>query len=525
MKYIILCTVCLGTVLSAYVSSCTNIALPNIMAALNFDMDSIVWVTLSYLLPYGSTLPLTGKLGDRYGAKNVYVLGLVVFSLGSFFCGSATTSVGMIVFRVVQGLGAGMLLPNAMTIVVTTFGPHERGQALGMWSAMAAAGSALGPTVGGYLIENFDWRFIFFSVLPFCVISIILAFVLIPPSRQNPQAKCDFTGAAFLVVSLSALLIALNKGQKEGWDSLYIVVLFYIAAAVFIIFLLVELRVKHPMVEITLFKNVNFAAANLLGFISFATMFGVMFLLPFFLKSVLSYSSINAGMMMLPATVMMVFFAPLGGRIADRFGSCIPAFGGTMMIALAVWLLCTINADYGTFQFLTRLLLFGAGLGLTMSPLSSCAISSVSSDKVGTAAGVFNLFKIIGGSIGVASVETLLTNREIFHHSILNEAINAASHSPHEIFALIQAVWGNQGMNKAMVAQASHGWLTGLGFLTPQQYVTFQSLLYNMTARQSTIMAFEDVFVVLAWLTFAGGFLALLITKKKPSQPIAVKSD
>ncbi len=161
-RYAVLCTVCLGTVMSAYTGSCVNLALPDIMAALNFNMDSIVWVSLGYLLLYGAIMPLTGKLGDQYGAKLMYIGGMTIFALGSFCCGLTNSSGLMIFFRIVQGIGAGMLLPNAMTIVAETFAPQERGQALGIWSAMVAVGSALGPTAGGYLIETFGWRSIFF---------------------------------------------------------------------------------------------------------------------------------------------------------------------------------------------------------------------------------------------------------------------------------------------------------------------------------------------------------------------------
>lgn len=208
-KYAILCAVCLGTVLSAYVSSCVNIALPNIMAALNFNMDSIVWVSLGYLLPYGSTLPMTGKLGDQFGAKTVYIVGLILFTIASLLCGIATNSTMMVIFRILQGVGAGMLLPNAMTIVAQTFDAHERGQALGVWSAMAAAGSAMGPMVGGYLIENFDWRSVFFSVGPICVLSVIFALAIIPKSSRNSTVTVDYLGAALLITSISSLLVAL----------------------------------------------------------------------------------------------------------------------------------------------------------------------------------------------------------------------------------------------------------------------------------------------------------------------------
>ena len=513
-KYAILCAVCLGTVLSAYVSSCVNIALPNIMAALNFNMDSVVWVSLGYMLPYGSTLPLTGKLGDLYGAKRMYVTGLLLFTITTLLCGIATSAAEMIFFRILQGIGAGMLLPNAMTIVAETFEAHERGQALGIWSAMAAAGSALGPTAGGYLIEKFDWRSIFFSVGPICVLSIIFALTVIPASRKNPQATVDYLGAGLLITAISSLLVALNQGQKEGWDSLYILSLFYLAFAAFVLFLLVELRVKQPMVDMRLFANMNFTVANVVGFITFVAFFGGNFLLPFFMKSILYYNSVTAGIMLLPLTAAMVLFSPIGGRLADRFGAQLPAFAGISLIACALYLLDTISADYSAWNFFTRLSLFGIGLGLTMSPLTNCAVASLPKDKIGVGSGIFNLAKIIGGSIGVVFAETLLTRREIYHTAVLKEYLNPAVHSSQDVFRLLQALWANQGMDNAMLLTAAHGWLTGQGLL-PGQYVMLKALLGEMISRQSSVLSFQDVFFTVAVLCFAGSLLALLIRQKR----------
>jgi EmrB/QacA subfamily drug resistance transporter len=512
-KYAILCAVCFGTILSAYVSSCVNIALPNIMAALNFNMDSVVWVSLAYMLPYGSTLPLTGKLGDQFGAKNVYIIGLIIFTVASLFCGLATNSAMMLIFRIIQGIGAGMLLPNAMAIVAETFDAHERGAALGIWSAMAAAGSAMGPTIGGYLIENFDWRSIFFSVIPFCIISIGYAFAVIPKSKRNSATKIDYFGAALLITSISSLLVALNQGQKEGWDSLYIVLLFYLTFASFVLFVAFELKVKTPMIEVDLFRNINFTLANVVGFISFVAFYGGMFLMPFFLKSILDYSSTTAGLVMLPMTATMVIFAPFGGRLADRFGSRLPAFIGIMMISGALYSLDTINPDYSAHDFFFRLTLFGMGLGFTMSPLSNCAIGSLPKDKIGVGSGIFNLAKIIGGSIGVVFAETLLTRREIYHTAILKEYLNAATHSSQEIFQLLRELWGNQGMDSAMLSEATHGWLTGQ-LLLPEQYAMFKGVLGQMVAKQSTILSFQDVFHTIAFLCLCGGIMALFIQKK-----------
>lgn len=510
-KYFILVTVCLGTVLSAYVSSCVNIALPNIMAALNFNMDSIVWVSLGYMLPYGSTLPITGKLGDQLGAKPLYITGLIVFTVASMLCGIAASSTTMVFFRILQGIGGGLILPNAMTIVAQTFEGNERGQALGIWSAIAAAGSAMGPILGGYLIEHFDWRTIFFSVAPVCVISIALAIAVIPVSKRNPSAKIDYPGAALLIVSVSSLLIALNQGQKEGWDSLYILSLFYAAFAAFTLFLLIEKWVKHPMVEFHLFQSMNFSVANAIGFVSFLVYYGGNYLLPFFLKSILNYNSATAGMTMLPLTACMVVASPIGGRLADRLGSRLPAFLGIMMLAGSLYWFETINTDYSLHNFAVRLALLGVGLGFTMSPLTNCAISSLPKDKVGVGSGIFNFGKNLGGSIGVVFAETLLTRREIYHTAGLKEYLNPSTHAPQEIFNMIRTLWGNQGMDSSALAVATHGWMTGQGLL-PQQYAMLKAFLGAMISRQASVLSFQDVFHTLAVICFLGGLLALFIS-------------
>ena len=230
------------------------------------------------------------------------------------------------------------------------------------------------------------------------------------------------------------MLIALNQGQRYGWDSLYILALFYIAFAAFVLFMAVELTGKNPMIDMRLFRSVNFTVANVVGFVSFVAFYGGNFLLPFFLKSILDYSSVTAGLMLLPMTACMVISSPLGGRLADRFGSRLPAFTGIMLITWALYLLETINVDYSTRDFFIRLSLFGVGLGFTMSPLTNCAVSSLPKDKIGVGSGIFNLAKIIGGSIGVVFAETLLTRREIYHTAVLAEYLNTATHRPEKYF-------------------------------------------------------------------------------------------
>lgn len=512
-KYAILCAVCLGSFLSAYTTSCINIALPNIMSSLNFNMDSIVWVSLGYMLPYGSIMPMTGKLGDQFGAKTIYIFGFILFTVASMLCAMATSSATMVVFRIIQGTGAGLILPNAMSIVSQTFDARERGQAMGIWGAMASMGMALGPTFGGYLIERFDWRMIFFSVGPICVLSIIFALAIIPKSKRVPAVTIDYFGAALLAIAISSLLVALNQGQKEGWDSLYIVSLFYAAFSAFIVFLTVELRVRQPMIDIRLFANLNFTTANAVAFLAFFAFMATNFLLPFFLKSILDYNSITAGIMLLPLTVGIVLFSPIGGRLVDRFGSRLPAFVGLMLLACSLYALNSISTDFAARHFAVRLVILGTGLGLITAPLINCVVSSLPKDKVGGGSGVYNLFQVIGGSVGVVFAQVLLNRREVYHSAMIKEYLNAASHSEEEIFRLLQVLWANQGMDASMLVTAARGWLTGHGLL-PQQYGMFKVFLHGMVSRQAAILSFQDVFYVLALVCFAAGLLTLAIRKK-----------
>lgn len=511
-KYMVLFTVCVGTVLSTYVSSCVNIALPNIMAALNYDADSIVWVSLSYLIPYGSILPLTGKLGDEYGPKKVYLIGLSLFTVASFGCGMANSSQMMIVIRIFQGIGAGLLLPNSMTLVAQSFGSHERGQALGIWGAMAAAGGAMGPTIGGYLIDLFAWRAIFFSIVPFCIFALLLSVVTLPNLPPRRSGKIDYLGGALLIGAISAILIALNKGEKEGWTSLYIVSLFYGSFASFILFLAWELKVENPMIDLYLFKSVNFSLANILGFASFMVFYGTMYLLPFFMKSLLNYSSVQAGVMMLPLTATMVLIAPLGGKLSDRIGSRYPALIGMILITLALFMFRTIDLQYGSHQFFVRLTLFGLGLGFTMAPLSNCAINSLPPSKIGVGSGFFNLAKMVGGSVGMVFAQTLLTQRGIYHSAVFKESL-ADNAGAGDIFLHMQSLWGSVGMSRDQIANAMLAWQSGQG-LSNIQFDTLKAALLKIIQLKSSVLSFQDVFFALAMLCLVGTLLALGIQKK-----------
>lgn len=510
-RYITLLAVCLGTVISAYLSSCINIALPDIMAELNFNSDSIVWVSLCYLLPYGSMLPLTGKLGDKYGAKRMYIIGLICFSIGSVLCGTASGTNTMLLYRILQGIGGGILLPNAMSIVAVTFTGPERATALGLWSAMTAIGAAVGPTIGGYLIELFHWRAMFFSIIPICFIAVVLAILSIPTHKSIRDIPLDITGSVLLIISIGALLVGLNQGEKEGWfQSYYIVSLFYLFLSCFTLFVLVELRAQSPIIDFSLFKIRNFALANLIAGITFFTLQSSTYLLPFFLKSILNFDSIQAGLMLLPQTLTMVVAASISGRLNTIFGPRLLTFTGVSATVYAFWLLKNINADFGVRDFFIPLAIYGLGLGLTMSPTTTCAISTLRKNQVGTGSGILNFSKLMCASIGVVIAQVILTQREVYHSAIIKETLTEA-HDPFTLYQYLNGLWQiNLFSGSFEPSAALQLWTEGMHLL-PEQYAKFMQLLSGTVANQAAIFSFQDDFFILACLSGLGTLITLCL--------------
>lgn len=508
-KYLVLLTVTLGTMLSGYVSSSVNIALPNIMQVFGFTMDSVVWVSLAYMLPYGSILPITGKLGDQFGRKKLYLIGLSIFTAATLLIGLSWNSTVLIVFRIVQGIGAGLLFPNAMALVSEAFPAQERGKALGLWGALAAAGSALGPTIGGSIVEYLDWHLIFYSILPFAAAGILLGVKVLQESRaEHADATVDYIGGALLVVSLSCLLLVLNQGAKEGWSSVYIVSLSMVAVFSMGLFLFLESHMDKPMVDLGLFKNTTFTMSNIVGFLSFMAMYGGLFLLPFYLRNIQGFTAIHAGIAMLPLTLAMVVLAPVGGRLADRFGAKIPASAGMAIMAAALYSFRLLDDKTPYSYIALGLIVMGVGLALTMSPLSNGVMGSLPKDKLGVGSGVFNLFKNVGGSVGVAVMGTLLDSRTIFHTAVYGNSLNITADTANQTIATMQ------------------GYFVHNGFTLSEGKLMAVTVLKGMLAKQAAVLAFDDVFLITAVLCAIGIVPALLIrdARKEKKQVESVKA-
>jgi EmrB/QacA subfamily drug resistance transporter len=497
-KYLVLFVVSLGTILSGYVSSSLDIALSNIMNAFGFTMDNVTWVLLAYMIPYGATLPIMGKLGDQFGRKKMYIFGFTLFTVATMMVGLAWSSATVILFRMIQGLGAGMFFPNAMALVSDAFPPHERGQALGLWGAFAAGGGVLGPIVGGYIVEYSSWRMLFSSIVPLSAIGILLAIFILQESEVSGSGdKIDYFGGLLLIASLSSLIIALNQGAKEGWDSFYIISLFVCTVGSLALFIYVESHVNYPLVSLELFKNATFTVANLVAFLTFMTLNGGLFLIPFFLRNILGYTPIRAGLSLFPLVGAMILLAPLGGKLADKVDARTPTVIGMMILALSMYSFHTMTDLTAYPSIAVRLVLMGIGLALTMSPLSNAALATIPKEKTGVGSGVFNLFKNVGGSVGIAVMGTILDQRQLFHTQIIANHVNTSSEVAKQVLTQIQGLLAHNGMPSEQASEVA--------FATVK----------NLVARQAAVMAYSDVFLITTVLAVLGAMMALLLKDNK----------
>lgn len=407
-----LLTVCLGMFMAFLDGTVVNLALPTIQSRLHGGISGLQWIVDGYVLVYAAFLLTGGVLGDRFGRKRLFLTGLGVFVLGSVICAVAPGIAVLIVGRIVQGLGGALFVPGTLAILAHAFpDPRQRAQAIGIWSSVSGLSLALGPIVGGILVDRLGWQSIFLLNIPIGVIVIALAIRSLTETSSPEGTAIDVPGQVLAVVWLGSLTYALIESNQSGWGSPQIIALLVVAAVGLTAFLTVEARSKKPMLPLSFFTSVNFATcvavAVLIGF----GLLGSFFFLSLFLQNVQQYTPLAAGLRLLPAVLAVSVCAPLAGRLAGKFGSRW-LMGLGMTIVAATWLLFRlVSADtpYGTWWPL--LLGLGAGVGLTMTPMIAAIVGSVPPPRIGLASATGNTAQQIGGVLGIALLGTIVADR------------------------------------------------------------------------------------------------------------------
>ena len=380
-----------------------NVALPSIQKDLGASISGLEWTINGYTLSFAVLLATGGRLGDIFGRRRMFLSGVIIFALSSATAGFAADETSLVVSRVVQGVGAALMMPGTLSIITDAFPAHERGKAMGTWAGVSALALAIGPVLGGFLTEHVTWRAIFYINIPVAVGAVLATTFAVRESRDTSVGRdVDYPGVAVLTAGLTALVLALVEGNGWGWGSTQIVGLLALAAVALPAFVAVEKRVKAPMVQFELLSDRNFLAAVVVALIITFAMMGVFFFLALYMQDILRYSPLEAGVRFLPSTLMIVGVAPVAGRLADRFGPRWLIAGGLTLVAASLFTFTRIAVDSGYLDLLPGFMLLGIGIAMTMSPMTSAAMNAVPVQKAGIASGVLSMFRMVGGSLGVA---------------------------------------------------------------------------------------------------------------------------
>ena len=411
-KWWTLLAVAFGLFMIMLDNTVVNVALPSIERDLHIGISELEWVVNAYALTFGVLLLTGGKLADLVGRRRIFILGLIIFTASSFFCGIANGSTNLIAARTVQGVGAALMNPATLSIITATFPPRQRGMAIGIWAGVSAMALAIGPLVGGFIAEHFSWSWIFFINVPIGIAGIFAARIFIDESKDTShEQRLDPLGLVTSAVALFALTYALIEANSFGWGSTRIVALFILAAVSFAAFIVLELRQRIPMLDLSLFKNSTFAGANTVMLLVGLAMFGVFFYVSLFVQNVLHYSPTEAGASFLPLTVLIILVAPKAGQLSDRFGSRWLVAGGQLLLAACLRLFSRLNATSDFWDLLPAMVVGGLGMGLSMSPLTAAAMGSVPVDKAGVGSAVINSTRQVGGSIGIALTGAIIASQ------------------------------------------------------------------------------------------------------------------
>ena len=490
-RWFVLANIMMGTFMAVLDATIVNVGLAKMMAAFGTSVDKIEWVLTAYLLVFAVVLPSSGWVADHWGHKRTYLLGLFLFTSGSLLCSLSTNENMLIMFRVLQGAGAGFIMPVGMAIVTREFPPEKRGIAIGFWGVAASSSVSLGPMLGGYLIDTFSWHAIFDINVPIGIIAMLTTLIVLKEYKTERARSFDLLGFVSMTLFLVFLLLALSDGNAAwntgGWTSNFILSCFAISFVSFIIFITTELTVKHPILDLRILKNRNFGMANVMLFIFGLAFFGNAFLLPLFLQNSLGYTALQAGLVFFPVGIIQAIMSPIAGWMTDKLNPKIPITLGIVLTFISMYLYrdLSLNTEYNA--IMVPLIIRGFGLGFMFIPLSTIAINDISKEKMAQATGMFNTIRQVGGSFGVAILGTLLTRRIIFHSAMFSQATDQSA------TAFQHVVYGLRGFVQQTVGGAGNELMTKA-----------KGLIFQNISAQAFVQGIDDDF-------FAGAMITLLI--------------
>ena len=502
-RWMVLGIIMVGTFMAILDSSIVNVALPRMMSTFGVKRDQIEWVTTGFMLASAVTMPIVGWLIQRLGAKTLYLSALALFTFGSAACALAWSYDSLIAARIVQAVGSGAMMPVGMAIIATLFEPHERGKAMGIWGTGIMVGPAIGPTLGGYLTDWFSWRTIFSVNLPFGLMTFVAGLIIMEGRKgdQPDRTPFDWFGYIFISIALIGSLLALSQGQDKGWDTAYIRVCIACGFVGWVIFIAIERDSDHPLLDLSLFTYRNYSLSMILSVFRSIGLFGSIFLLPIFLQSLAGYTTIQAGLLMMPSALLIGLIMPIAGRLTDRMTDTkwLVAIG-TIITGSSLMMYAQLDPLSSITMILGPSLFRAVGFALMMAPLMTLGINAIPPDKIAMGSSFLNVSFQVGGSFGITLLNNYVTN-SIHRHTVYIASV-AGTQS-----MVFQHMTGHTADILAKVTQGASSPISTIGQLMSMvmRHVhnipaieQGSSLLMSMQmiVRKATVRGFEDGFVL-----------------------------
>jgi EmrB/QacA subfamily drug resistance transporter len=416
-KWYVMAAVAMGVFLATIDFSIVNIALPTLVDSLDTDFATVQWVVLSYLLTLSTLLLSVGRLGDIRGKKRIYGAGFVVFTIGSLLCGISNSAYMLIAMRVIQGVGAAMVLALGPAIITEAFPANERGRSLGLIGSIVSIGIITGPVLGGLILGRLSWHWIFFVNLPVGLLGIWMVRRYVPDIPPTGGKHFDFLGAGALFISLLTLLLGLTFGQQMGFSDPVVLSLLGVWLIFLAIFIITELRVQEPMIDLRLFRNGLFSINLITGFLTFVAISGTILLLPFYLQNVRGLDIQTVGLMLMVTPIALGIVAPLSGSLSDRVGSRPVTVVGLIVLVFGYLSMSTLGAETSLVGYVLRLFPIGLGMGIFQSPNNSAIMGAVPKRALGVASSLLAETRTLGSVVGVAVLGAIWATRAVYYNS------------------------------------------------------------------------------------------------------------
>ncbi len=484
--WLIATTVMLSTILEVLDTSIVNVSLPHIAGSLAATIDQSTWVLTSYLVANAIVLPITGWLGNYFGRKRLLMVAVSGFTISSMLCGLAPTLPLLVLFRVLQGAFGGSLQPISQAVLLETFPPEKRGQAMAVWGMGIVVAPILGPMLGGYLTDTLSWRWDFFINVPIGIVAVAMTYMFIfdPPYIRRLSSKVDAWGLGLLAVGIAALQIVLDKGQELDWfGSHFIVALTAVALIGLAVFIVRELLTDHPIVNLRVFQNRTYSTGVLLMTVLGFVLYGSLVLLPLFLQTLLGYTAFQAGLWTGARGIGSLIFMPLCGILLGRRWSTRGLLmAGLLVGSMALFVLSSFNLAINPWDVFWQQIMQGSGLAFIFVPLTTATMDPIPNQDMGNATSLFNLLRNVGGSVGIAVTDFLVAQREQFHQERLGSRLTANTPAVQQMLAALKARFMAQGVDAYTATRQA------------------MAMLYGTLRQQAALLSYRDEFYLLAIL-------------------------